>query len=99
MDVGLRVALTRSLVDLIGVLDRDPLPLRALDWGVKNGVEYDIPVPGMPNVARDPRPEKFSVAPCPPTLTDAPEPLKLSRTPGMRRTDRRNRNPISWLHH
>jgi hypothetical protein len=53
----------RSAVDVIGFRDPgtndlDPPP----DWGVKNGVENDMPVPGMPNVAREPLPEKLRVA-------------------------------------
>ena len=82
---------------LIGVVDR----LESLEErdGVAlpefNDCDHENPVPGTPNVAQAPLPEKLSVAPRAPRLMDAPLVLKLSRTPGINLTDRRKRKPIS----
>jgi len=59
---------------------------------------YESPVPGRPTVVRVPLlPPNVTWAPRPPTLMLAPDLLKLSRMPGKRRTERRNRkNPIPF---
>ena len=52
----------------------------------------------MPKVARAPREEKLSVAPEPPTESDAPLLETLRRTPGISLIDRRKRNPIAEVY-
>ena len=56
----------------------------------------DNPVPGIPAVTRVPLGPTVYLNPLGPMDRDAPLLLKLTRKPGNRRTDLRNRNPIAF---
>ena len=59
----------------------------------------EIPLPGKPTVARAPCFPRFMVAPRGPRLVLIPLLLILSRTPGIKRIEFRNRQPTFALPH
>lgn len=78
-EFGLFRVLSSSSSVLIGVVDR----LESVEErdGVSppefNDCDHENPVPGTPNVARAPLPEKLTVAPGAPRLMDAPLVLEI----------------------